>query len=1603
VPDTDFLRIFADPWYALAKLQEDEAARQRQSTFADMLNTDWLGTAVSRGVENVGRERAQNTIDIARRYPDAPPEWVTAAGAAGATADDFATYMVMRQRVERGDNIPTRIAKGIVRTGIVGADAIWESLFAIPARTIAGTLGIGNAGPMNLVDAFRAAGAPIASGILREQLHGRPVNLGTGWTPYGATIPEDTQEYAQLVRNGVSPEEASRTVQEQIGIPIGPLTVRQRETGITIGAGSASPGRIVASLVPFLEPDTTAFNAVSMGLDIAAQIRLDPTALMLRSSAATREASRLFSTVDDAAVTAERAGLIRGRFLNTVHGPTAESWLSSEAGLATTRYVDDLVRDPAGLTVVHDFLTSTAGKELPIVDTLNRLRSGTSYDTLARELVNGGMMREVPGSTSRISRGLARAATRGTPAEEFAATIGTKLGFRRLTGRGGFRQLREMQKSLVSVEDADDRLRTLSDFMVAGKYDDAARGAWMGRWLDLGQNPSSNDVFHLWREFGEDFSGRIGAEFGWSAAEAKALWRPISEYADSSMYMSDFTGRPPLYPGSRLEMMADGTYRAVPGPVVSTEMLGHDLLLPDPRELRRAVGVLAPLRQQAPWLFRASDPLGRFRLLLPFDIVTKGWKWLHLLRPALPMRVIPEEQLRMAALGFDSMFSHPLSYIAWVAGNDGSWLGQIARRLGVPARGRYRLLKYTDEAAALRALEKADPEDVLLTMADHWQETTSRAAGHGALTGIYRDPRQRSAWRAVAGNSKEGMKARTHAVARLSFDPLARRIAADGVESAKLWLRSPEGQALMRAKMGVNATTDKIFASSAAMDRWAEMVDGYIDNLAGRNVIPMIDGRAIDTAAIPADWARAIENGEWSRISYARGPEPWEPSIRQMIATGRTPPTELLPNGLKISSGEGIAESYRAIGEALDGMADGFRGTLIPAPATPGGSWKGMMDRGVDALFDHTLGRRTDILSRFPMFNQKRWQRLEEILPLSSAKVQRQIITSARVNKLPKATIARMEQVAARGAGVGIDDFHLAEDLAGTYATSEVKTYLYDLSRRHQIMDILGTTLPFGEVTVEVMGTWARILRRAPVAVRRAQQLYEGLSEQGIIFPDPQTGELVFQAPLLGPLLGLVKEPVGPTGWAGLVGLQSMNLVASSPLPGGGLFAQYGLSRFIPKSWPTFLRSLVLPYGDVTVDSPGAIVDQMLPAWFRKVLASVGVGSPESNQQIMSLTHNILMQMVASAPTEPQNMGEINAMAREANSIANRVTFIRGIVQAIMPAAFSPTFRTEDALGRVWYSEALAEEWSNAITRYDGDELAAYEWFLRAFCVGEDGQLSADWLDPTTFVGRTVEIVKRPLTVEGNRYAYANADLFETVAPLTAYFAHPDEPEELDANFSMAAWKRWIDEGARATLTPAQAVIRRNQTMGAILYERATRMADNVWGLEPSGAQLAAKQAWLREQRLILATRYYGYRQTNPGVPSRPDLGMLIREFQTEWVGPDADPRLAQSQAGIGVTMYMAMRDAALQHATTQLGLSTGDDPSGAENGMWQAQSARFLRNNLRTYGENLVAQYPDFGFVWRLILAYEFPDEEMLPSQDSAPYTDPYQLGWPVTNVGGG
>jgi transposase len=600
------------------------------------------------------------------------------------------------------------------------------------------------------------------------------------------------------------------------------------------------------------------------------------------------------------------------------------------------------------------------------------------------------------------------------------------------------------------------------------------------------------------------------------------------------------------------------------------------------------------------------------------------------------------------------------------------------------------------------------------------------------------------------------------------------------------------------------------------------------------------------------------------------------------------------------------------------------------------------------------------------------------------------------------------------------DGFEELIDLAKAHALEDVQGLLYDTAKRHHIMDMLRNFFPFGQAWIEVLSTWAKLLVRNPQVVRRGQQLIEGARKGGFFFTDPSTGEEVFNYPLSGALFNMASNTEGLPSWAGAAmsglggaggfalggapggilggaaggGLSSMlggggmlggdpgdpsfryqgsvaglNLFAGSYSPGFGPVVQIAASHLFADD-PSFdaIRELVLPFGDQRLQEPGDLLDLTLPRWATRFLGAVGLETPEQKRIFGNTTIDVYKTLIL-AQGEPETQQQAEQMLRRAKDIAGKLSLYRSFAYFFAPAAPQMRFDVRDKDGDLWLFQSLASEYRRILYEtHNGDDVAAYDEFVRTF-----------GLDPTLFAtSKSTQIAPRNVTDEGDRWARENRSLFEK-APATAYFAHPDDPT--DESFNYEAYVRQLAEGAREPLDPDQWWAKRNDTLGRVIYEKTRREMDDQYGFKPH----PIKTIKLRFMRHWIMDRFPGYKQPIPGAPQKYSLDMKIRELRQEWLGQDqgyywegsikwegdmtgGEPRLRESETGQALQLWFKAVDSMETRALNK-GLTPG--------GLWTAKMTIPEREILRRYAAHLMERYPEFTFLYRMVLEHQFTEDD--------------------------
>jgi hypothetical protein len=632
------------------------------------------------------------------------------------------------------------------------------------------------------------------------------------------------------------------------------------------------------------------------------------------------------------------------------------------------------------------------------------------------------------------------------------------------------------------------------------------------------------------------------------------------------------------------------------------------------------------------------------------------------------------------------------------------------------------------------------------------------------------------------------------------------------------------------------------------------------------------------------------------------------------------------------------------------------------------------LDGVVDHMFDFLMSRPTNKLSRSPAFRQFYWRRISELYTYADAPTQKAILAAASdagmgkgirgiVDNLLAGTdeatggaysatrkhLERMAETSFKGATGDITNLDDLDEIAKAFALQETKSLLYDLTKKTQFFDMTRNIFPFGEAWYEIITTWARLFQENPHLIRRLQQGMEGARQEGIFYNDPATGEEVFAMPHLEALASMLG--VGGEGEHGAEGslakpqfsgrVEGVNLMLNNYLPGLGPLVQMPLASFgkdlLDNPDMRWARELVFPYGYPDAENPGAIVNSVMPAWFRKALTSLGRPTGDDERLLNNTVIDLLRAMEMNGEIDP-NLDPAAAakVIEEARGRARRIYMIRSLQQFIGPTGAQVRWDVKlDPDGEAFAYQVLSTEYRKINEEHGGDRVQAFFAFVNQFGFDPAGIITA----------KTESLRPRSVTGAGLDFQAVNPELFDDFS-LTAYYAAPDEP---DGAFDYGAYLAQIRNRDRVGLTPEQWWTERNRLLGSISYEKLRRAA-----VESGVRNRPEVAAYLRAMRYHFMEVYPGYGFANVGVVAQPEQ----RQFMAEFEGWRDDPRLSQTDAGQGLSIYLDQRERVLRLAEVEYGVSA--------EGFANAASTAHLREYLLLVGQGLTRQYPDFGVIFQ-------------------------------------
>jgi hypothetical protein len=1044
--------------------------------------------------------------------------------------------------------------------------------------------------------------------------------------------------------------------------PVGQAQAQASRDAWMVDGHAATLGRVVAGAI--FQPDTKPYQALSGTLDMAAALGLDPTNVAGGELTKFRNAKRLFQATDEGVLPTIKlsprigskqltaAGLINAE-RPVVAQDIAAEWLQSRAGRSVTERLADMSSPTDIRNAMKKKIDIDAARELADANTPEAVS-----DVLMREAVQG-RMREKP-------------YTNGIKAWKPVQNLGYQLSrraedIRLLTSLPGEKYLLNDPTQMVDqldntlknanykVEDA----RKWTDQLARADSPEQRRTIVFNAMADMAERLKT-DRKPATPKPGSRARDITGQEYGTITGINKELGTAQLKYRDGSQvslplsqlvhqnddaagqavnsltklykkttdsfnsYNLDDAGKEKGIEG----LTIDGNGVSIPQPLLFSQLSSEAI----PGLSRKQ---LVDIRRQtsAPGLSNILTSSKYSKVVDAARVLGNTWRDLTLIRGAYTLRVVGEEQLRLAANGLDSAFSfHPLSAIAWATGAKNPKLGDaedVSTMLSkAPRRG-------TKDAWGRDWEQQIEEEGEFNKFAQaHMQaHGDKRWAMNTNFDGWI--PVRKGDEKYAAGWSRE--------LAQLHKDPLAARLAGgwregddtvrtgNDIEDAKEWFWNGKGKEyrLAHAERGGNWT--QLYDDKATSDRYVEAINDMVTH--------------------------KVAN---------------DPEIRDLIAYGMI--------GDKAATKNGVTDMLQAK------AAQGLGPEMVRAHATDINPEKiGHYRNAVDHAFDLLISKPSNYLSRSTAFRQYYWQRMGELLPEMNRYAQAEALKNARDANVGNRVMNALYASQKRGAGaLALEESDL---LSKSHALDATKKLLYDLGSRSQFFDQAKIVMPFGEAWKEAITTWARAFSRSPHQMYRLKQAVDGAQGAGFFYTD-ENGNEVFNYPLSAQVSQWLTGTFTP--FKGQV--SGLNL-AGNGLPGLGPVIQIGASELLKNrpNTPDWVRQFVLPTGDP--DYSNGAIEAFFPGWAKR-LYTAKFGDPNDSSSAFGKSVGRVMQYkMTTGQYDLSTETGMQQLQKDSIKSARLLYLLRAGSQFVAPTAPSFEWMAKDKEGHVTTAAKLMQDY----------------------------------------------------------------------------------------------------------------------------------------------------------------------------------------------------------------------------------------------------------------------------------------------------------------------
>lgn len=692
------------------------------------------------------------------------------------------------------------------------------------------------------------------------------------------------------------------------------------------------------------------------------------------------------------------------------------------------------------------------------------------------------------------------------------------------------------------------------------------------------------------------------------------------------------------------------------------------------------------------------------------------------------------------------------------------------------------------------------------------------------------------------------------------------------------------------------------------------------------------------------------------------------PTMLEAIATGK-----VTIGDKTIALGRRTAEGNRPTAEFLKLMESGDEGITWTKPfseiVSPDDAAAGyprvdrvkqqQMDGAFSWFMTHAYGRASDKFARIPMWNARKWNLIADMVPMLSkseaAKLRKEIVNYNLPKYITENVLDNLRF--ARGKATLKDvDF-----LAGYQATEETVNLLFDARKRTLFGRNHRLLFAFFDAYREV---GAQVIKTAvnPIALHKIDKTIRGFENmeiggpgdldkdgrrEGFLYRDPNTGEMVWNVPATGQ---------GARVLSGIdfnykITLGSMSL-ATNVLPSVGPVAAFTYSAIPGRTgeiWDS-INKRVIPFGPPSED----VRSYFTPLFLRRVGQGLAEGTPaqgfsrlifgDPNQDdtYKMMNNRVFMAEISSGKYDP-NEESIKEAMKVSQDKANALWFLRGVTQFFAPAA---------PIAEYYYK--TDKELVPLGVLLDG--IRAVQNDVRAKGGNFQDQLDAiivSFGDDVLPYLASVSESKVPGAEASNdfyQFKNENQNLFDKYPDIAGYFGpNTNEFDQEIYNIQRRAGQlrvRSLEEVANEV----------QQLWGNLRFNRVTAQIEAAYGTSPAASMAKS---------ILEAQIQKDFPSWNRGLAYE-QYAAKINKNMIELLKAADDPAVQALPMYPTLQRYLRFREATSSAITAKNQLTNVDS--------WKSNKGGIAdREVLKSIGDRLATENPDFAPLWNNVLSKEF------------------------------